>query len=147
MAALTGADLVKHKEEARLVSLPVAAATTIYQGGLLMVNASGYVEPATPTSGSFFAGIASADVDNSGGLDAALDVLCFQSGLHLMAPSGVAVTDVMSDAFAETDNVADTTIGAASTANAQKCGKIVNLEGDLAWVDIAVGINQQELGT
>lgn len=147
MAALTSADIVEHKEDARLVSLPVAATTTIYQGGLLMLNAAGYVAPATPTASSKFAGVASQDVDNSGGANGDLSVLAFISGLHKMTPAGVAVTNVFDDVFAETDNVADITIGAASSANSQKCGKIVNLEGSDAWVDVNVGISQQELGT
>ena len=149
MAALTGADVVKHKEEARLVSLPVLASTQIYAGGLLMMTSAGYVAPATPTATSLFAGIAQEDVDNTAGASGDKRVNVFQSGLHKMPISGVAVTDVLLTAgvFAETDNVADVTIGAASTANSQKCGIITNLEDGQAWVDINVGISQQELGT
>ena len=114
-----------------------------------MMTSAGYVAPATPTATSLFAGIAQEDVDNTAGASGDKRVNVFQSGLHKMPISGVAVTDVLLTAgvFAETDNVADVTIGAASTANSQKCGIITNLEDGQAWVDINVGISQQELGT
>ena len=149
MAALTGADVVKHKEEARLVSLPVLAATQIYAGGLLMMTSAGFVAPATPTATSLFAGIATEDVDNTAGASGDVNVRAFHSGLHQMAISGVAVTDQLLTAgvFAESDNTADVTIGTASSANSQKCGIVSSVEGGLAWVDIGVGITQQELGT
>lgn len=147
MAALTGADVVKHKEEARLVSLPVLAGANIFNGALLMMTSAGFVDAATPTASSFFAGIATEDVDNTGGANGDLSVGVFQSGTHEMAISGVAVTDVFSDVFAETDNTADVVIGQGpATLNAQKCGQIVNVLSGLAFVDINVGIAQQELG-
>lgn len=147
MAALTGADVVKHKEEARLVSLPILAGATIFNGALLMMTSAGFVAPATPTASSFFAGIATEDVDNVSGGNGDLNVLVFQSGTHEMAISGVAVTDVFSDVFAETDNTADVSIGQGpATQFAQKCGQIVNLAEGFAFVDINVGIAQQELG-
>ncbi len=146
MAALTGADVVKHKEEARLVSLPVLAGANIFNGALLMMTSAGFVDSAAPTASSFFAGIATEDVDNTSGGNGDVSVNVFQSGTHQMAISGVAVTDVFSEVFAETDNTADVSIGTGpATTNAQKCGQIVNLESGLAWVDINVGIAQPEL--
>ena len=129
MAALTGADVVKHKEEARMVSLPVLAAANIFNGALLMLTSAGFAAPAAPTAASLFAGIATEDVDNTAGGSGDLRVNVFQSGLHQMAISGVAVTDVLLTAgvFAETDNTADVSIGAASTANAQKIGSLQTL--------------------
>lgn len=148
MAALTGADVVKHKEEARLVSLPVTASEVIYQGGLCMLTALGYVAAATPTTATTFAGIASETVDNSSGASGAKYVLMFISGLHQMPIAGITVADVFDDVYAETDNVADSTLTAGATTDAQKAGKVVSLdEGTTnAWVDISVGINQQALG-
>lgn len=77
MAALTKARDTKRGASAvfpEKFDLPVAAATTIYQGGIVCVNSSNLAVPATATTGLRAVGRAEATVDNSAGLAGALTV-------------------------------------------------------------------------
>lgn len=79
MAALTGNRLVKTKQMdpvqgGIVLNYAVVASDIIYQGALLEVAASGYVQPAGVGSGLQFAGLALEKADNSSG--SAGDVTC-----------------------------------------------------------------------
>lgn len=75
MAALTsGRDTVEIAGGARLLSLPVAAATTIYEGALIALNAQGYAQPAAKAEGLTTMGRAELFADNSKGTNGAISV-------------------------------------------------------------------------
>ena len=63
------------KGDARAVLYKVAAATQIYKGAIVSVNATGFLVPASDTAGTLVVGIANGNVDNTGGADGALSCL------------------------------------------------------------------------
>lgn len=146
MSALTAAKVVPHKEPARIVSMKMGA-VKLWQGSLCMIiAAAGYAVAATPTAASIFAGIAAETVDNSAGSAGDKSIQLFQTGLHEIAISGVAVTDIGKKVYAETSNPSDCKDASDTpTANGQCIGRTVNVENSKAWVDIGIGWNNQEL--
>ena len=70
MSALTRDRATSYREGIE-VEFPVAAATKIYAGSMVCVNAGGYARPAADTSGYRFAGVAMEQVDNTAGADGA----------------------------------------------------------------------------
>jgi len=94
-----------------IVELPVAAAKTIYAGGLVGMLATGYVQPivgstvaTTLTGFDRFCGIALEEVDNSLGAAGAKTVKVLISGCFYHAVSGLAITDVGAPVYASADN-------------------------------------------
>jgi hypothetical protein len=90
-----------------LAIYPVAAATTIYSGGLVGMLATGYVQPlvnvavaTTLTGFDRFMGIAVEDADNSAGAAGAKNVKVLIDGCFYSAVSGLAITDVGTPVFA-----------------------------------------------
>lgn len=148
MAALTDETNVQHKEHANIETFPVVGSDVIYRGALVMLNASGYAAPATPTAGSRFLGIATETVDNSSGSNGDLNIEVFVSGRHQI-PVTTAVTDVGDKIYAETDNPADCTLESGTpTTNAQLIGRMMGRDSaSLVWVDISIGYALQELAT
>lgn len=146
MSALAAAKILKHREEAKIVTLPVVTNDIIYQGALVMINASGYCAPCTPTTGTRFAGIAAETVDNTGGANGAKNVQVFISGLFLFTVT-TAVTDLMTDMFAETDNPNDALpVSGSNTQYSHNCGQIVaRASSATCWVDIGAGVVAAEL--
>ena len=71
MAALT-ASRDTHRKDLGVTSYPVAAATTIYKGGMVALNSGGYLVAAADTAGLLVVGAAAENVDNSAGANGAL---------------------------------------------------------------------------
>ncbi len=69
MAALTADRFTDRKggQRENLRSFPVAAATQIYKGSLVMLNASGDLVPGATATGQTAVGVALQNVDNTGG--------------------------------------------------------------------------------
>ncbi|WP_339696062.1 hypothetical protein [Celeribacter baekdonensis] len=95
---------------------PVAASTTIYNGSMIALDASGNAIPAIP-AGTVMRGVATEGVDNSGGAagDASVPI---ERGPFLVANDGsINRTHIMTDVYVVDDN----TVGAAGTLIAGKC--------------------------
>ncbi|MDL2288278.1 hypothetical protein LJC32_02735 [Oscillospiraceae bacterium OttesenSCG-928-F05] len=68
MAALTsGRNTPEFAEAGRLLVLPVAADAVIYEGSIVVLDATGYAKPATKAADLTAAGRAETFVDNRGG--------------------------------------------------------------------------------
>ncbi len=79
----------------------VAAATRIYKGGAVGLNATGYLVPYVP--GTLFVGLAYEEKDNSAGSAGA--VICrVEIGDFVLPIAGFAVGDVGKPVYASTDN-------------------------------------------
>ncbi|KAA2314550.1 hypothetical protein E0K93_09540 [Puniceibacterium sp. HSS470] len=95
---------------------PVAAATTIYAGALVALNAAGDAIPAVP-AGVIMRGVALAEADNETGAagDVSVDI---ERGPFLAANDGsLDRTHIGTDVYVVDDN----TVGEAGTLIAGKC--------------------------
>lgn len=101
-------------------SFPVAASTTIYEGSLVFVNASGYADDDTASGANVFAGVAITEQDNGTGSNGDLNVECFRDGDFKLTGSGFAQSSVGLDVYA-TDNY---TLSLTATGDAVRIGKI-----------------------
>lgn len=110
MAALTDTKEVNEKA-ARRIQYPVAAGEVIYRGAMVMINAAGYLKPAQAEVDAVFAGMAMETVDNSNGVDGALEGDVLTDGLHQLAGSGFSQADVKSSVYASDDQTVSTVQG------------------------------------
>jgi hypothetical protein len=87
----------------QLRAYPVAAATTIYNGVAVAVNASGYAVLLTDSAAVKFVGIASEGVINTTavgfGSNGDLNVKVHTRGVHAMVSAGLAITDQHVDLY------------------------------------------------
>lgn len=106
------ADVVVHEQLGDFATYPVLAATTIYEGTALSVDADGYANPLQVDE--IFIGFARAKADNSAGADAAINVEV-RRGEHTreLPMSGAALADA-GDAIYASD---DATFTKTSTSN------------------------------
>jgi hypothetical protein len=105
----------------RLFLDPVAAATTIFNGSLVALDASGNAIPAVP-AGTVMRGVATAKADNSSGAagDASVPI---ERGPFLVTNDGsIDRTHIGTDVFVVDDN----TVGDAGTLVAGKCLDVVS---------------------
>lgn len=79
-----------------IVSLPVAASTTIAINDLVFSNASGYATPGATTADLKLEGIALAEADNGAGLDGAINVSIKRKTAPVthLTTTGAALTDI-----------------------------------------------------
>jgi predicted RecA/RadA family phage recombinase len=108
-------------QEGKLLAMPVAA-SHIYKGALVKINAAGYIAPCSGEAGSQFAGVAIEECDNSAG-DAGDEVVRIaQEGCVELPIVGASQADVGSQVYASDDSSVTTTEG---TSSLQKVGVIV----------------------
>lgn len=119
--AVTANQIVKRRDGCR-ESIPVAASTTIYEGALVFVSATGYADDDTATGANRFAGIAVKQADNGSGSAGDIECEVYRDGVFLLSGSGFTQASVGLDAFA-TDNYTVTT---APSASGVKIGKVVD---------------------
>lgn len=100
--AVTANQLITRQDSDR-AGYPVAASTTIYQGTLAFVNASGYLDDDTANGANKFAGVSVELCDNSSGANGDLKVDVWCEGKFELTGSGFAQTDIGKPAYA-TDN-------------------------------------------
>lgn len=133
MAALTkDRDTRSRGEKARKKVLPVAAATRIFAGAGVCVNAAGYAVPAGDTAGLITWGRAEAQVDNTAGAagDLYIEVA---AGVFAWNASGLTQANI-GDRVTWVD---DNTVGlAAATTNDVDAGVLEEIDpvSGEAWV-------------
>lgn len=138
MAALTRARTVPSKGESCgfVRSLPVAAATIIYSGAIVMIDGSGNANPAAAASGNnafVVAGIAEETVDNSTGSAGDVSVRVRASGaggafgFNNSGSAAIDATHVGKLAHASDDN---TVANAASSTTRPIVGYIHSIDED-----------------
>lgn len=114
---------------------PVAASTHIYQGTLTFFNSSGYLVGIVAAGANVFAGMATAEVDNSGGASGDLNAEYFTDGDFSMIGTGFTQATVGLDIFAS-DNYTVTT----SNSSTSLVGRCV---GYVSATEIIVKITKQ----
>ena len=77
------------RKEAGLQAYPVYRSTTIYKGGLVSVNSTGYLVEGTDDDTTTFVGVAYEGVDNSSGSDGDLDGRVYTTGTHLLPATSI----------------------------------------------------------
>jgi hypothetical protein len=122
-----------------LLSVPVAASTCIFAGSLVCLNASGYAVPAADTAGLLFAGVATAQADNSGGVDGDLSVVVRRRGrFRFGSASSLDQSSVGEKAYASDDQ---TVALAAGVSNSIAAGVIDRVESSSSgWVSIDAAV-------
>lgn len=128
MADLAKARITAQLEQGGATFLdPVAAATMIWAGAMLALDAAGNLIPAAPGSPTI-RGVAVETADNSTG--AAGDVsITSKRGAFLFNNSDLDRTDIGADCFVSDDN----TVASTGTLVA---GKLLQIEDAGAWVEI-----------
>jgi hypothetical protein len=115
-----------------LISLPLAAATTIWQGTLVARDAAGRAVPASDTAGLRVVGRAEETVDNSAGAADALNI-SIRLGCFKLANSATAAVDA--DDVGKMAVVEDDETVAETSNNGVSAGRITGVDSDGVWVD------------
>jgi len=113
---------------------PVAAAKKIYEGSLVVLNATGYAEPGTTATTLAAAGRAEAQVDNSSGADGALTITV-RRGVFRFSNHGDAVTrtEIGKSCYIVDDQTVAKTSG---TSTRSVAGKVIDLDSAGVWVEV-----------
>jgi hypothetical protein len=106
---------------------PVAAATKLFQGGMVGLDGSGNAVKAAPAVATM-RGVAMDTADNTDGSAGDIKVTV-KRGAFLFSQTGLDRTDIGADVFVVDDN----TVGASGTLIA---GKLLDIEPAGAWVEI-----------
>jgi hypothetical protein len=134
MAALTADRNTKERAD-KMFSFPVKAATKIFAGSIVALNA-GKAVPGSTAVGLVAVGRAEEQVDNSSGADGDLNVSvrrgCFRF-LNSAAGDAIAVSDVGSTCYIVDDQTVAKTNGGATRSAA---GTIRDVDADGVWVEI-----------
>ncbi len=134
MSALTRDRATSYREGIE-VEFPVAAATKIYAGAMVCINAAGFTVPAADASGCRFAGVAMEQADNSSGADGVEMVRLRRVGVFEFDSANLTQAKLGEDMYAVDDQTfADT----AGTTNHIKVGVLVKyVSTTKGWIDIA----------
>lgn len=116
---------------------PVAAATIIYAGSIVAINAGGYAVPGATATTLKAAGVAEHRADNAAG--AAGDIrVRVRKGPHVFANSAstdaIALTDIGADCYIVDDQTVAKTSG---TSTRSVAGKVFDVDANGVWVDFA----------
>ena len=131
MAALT-ADRNTPARDGKAFGHPVAAGKVIYAGAMIVLNATGYAEPATTATGKKGLGRATEAVSNTSGGNG--DVLVIvERGCFAYANDGnVTRAHIGGNAYAVDDQTVAPTDG---TGTRSAVGIIRNVDADGVWVE------------
>ena len=132
LPAALSADANISRKESGLQSYPVYRATTIYKGGMVSRNSTGYLVASTDDPAATFVGVAYEGVGNSSGSDGDLEGRVYTEGVFLLPAT--SITQVMVGQLMYI--VDDATFDNLSTYFVC-CGTLVRyVSAALGWVDI-----------
>lgn len=136
MAALTQDRIGTFERDNKRYSFPVAAATKLYAGGIVAINAGGYATKGAVATTLKCVGIAEEVVDNSAGANGDLKVPV-RRGLFKFANSSagdaIALADVGANCYIVDDQTVAKTDG---TGTRSVAGKIRDVDAGGVWVEI-----------
>lgn len=113
---------------------PVAAATHIFAGGIVVQSAAGFAEPASVADDIVALGVAQAEVDNSAGANGDLTVTV-ERGVFQFANSASTDEITQADIGAVCYLVDDETVAKTSDTNARSAAGIVDhVDAAGVWV-------------
>lgn len=111
----------------------VAAATKIFAGSLVAINATGYAVPGSTSTALKADGRAEEYVDNSGGADGDARVVVRKGVFRFDNDGTVTIADIGNTAWiVDDETVADN----SATSTRSEAGTIVDVDGDGVWVRI-----------
>lgn len=123
------------KREGRDLADPVKAATTIYQGGIVCLDASGWAVPGSTSTTLKPRGLAKATVANPGANGA--ETVESETGtfrfVNSSAGDAIARADIGADAYIVDDQTVAKTSGGSTRSI---LGKIVDVDAQGVWVRI-----------
>lgn len=126
--------------------VPVIASDCIYGGSFVCVDADGYANPGSDTSGLIFMGVATARADNSDGANGDISVVLRRRGL-VYATFGTAISQatVGDNVFLVDDQTVDVT---ANVTHNIFCGILAKyVDTTHGWIDIEPAIRQADVAT
>lgn len=129
------ADRATAYQTTELIAFPVKAATTIYAGTLVAVDATGYAVPAADTEGLRVVGLADDAQDNSAGAAGALDIRVRRKAAFLLAndtTNAVVQADVGKNVYVNDSVTVDNDGG----TNAVVAGRCLAIETGGVWVEV-----------
>ena len=136
MAALTS-DRTTKRRDGKDMSRAVAAATRIFGGSIVCLNATGFAVPGSTATTLKADGVARNMVDNRDGANGALrvdvdkGVFCFANSA---AADAITAADISADAYIVDDQTVAKTNGGTTRSVA---GKIVDVDAGGVWVRFA----------
>lgn len=115
--------------------IPVKAATHIFIGSMVAIDAAGWAVPAATATTLKVVGRAEGDADNSAGANAAINVRVGASDVYRFANSAagdaIARADITANAYAVDDQTVAKTDGAGTRSIA---GKIFDVDAQGVWI-------------
>lgn len=144
MTALTAPRITHNRGGTRRLVLALAAATTVFQGGIVCVNSAGYAVPGATATGLVAMGRAADTVVNAG-LAGAVSVELEAGTFYFANQGNDAVTR------AEIGRVCwlvdDQTVAKSDGNGARSlAGIVIDLDADGVWVTIGPGVVQPPVG-
>ncbi len=133
MSALTQDRATSYREGIE-VEFPVAAATKIYAGAMVCVNAAGFAVPAADTSGYRFVGVALEQADNGAGANGARVLRVRRVGVFEFNAAALAQSDVGDPMYAMDDQTFANTGGTSNHIRVGTLAKFVS--ATKGWIDI-----------
>lgn len=134
--AVTTNQVVLHQAGER-VKYDVAAATHLYEGTIVFIDANGRAVGTAASGANRVGGIAVHEADNSAGAAAAISVECFRRGVFVLTGSGFVSADVGKRVYAtENSTISLTAAGGAYVGRIQEvidsthCAVLLDLAGD-----------------
>lgn len=118
---------------------PVKAATKIYAGSLVCLDASGWAVPGAAATTLIAMGRAEADADNSSGADGDIKVRIKRGRFRWANSSStdaIARTEIGKDVYIVDDQTVAKTNGSSSRSRA---GKVVGVDSQGVWVATGIG--------
>ncbi len=135
MTALN-ADRSLESRQGVILTLPVLAATKIYGGSLVAIDANGYAQPAADTTGLKVVGVAKEQVDNSNGASGDVTVK-IERGMFSFVGAALTIADRGKTVYVADDQ----TVQLAATANKIPAGTLIDIDGATkAWVFVPFNI-------
>ena len=125
-------------QERKFLSLPVKAKTTIYQGGLVVLDADGYAIPGKKAAGLTAAGRAEQTIENTGGdgeqfIRVARGVFVFDN--TTTAANKITQAHLLKPCYIEDDQTVTALADGASAA-----GMVIHVDADGVAVEIGHGL-------
>lgn len=126
------------RREGEMFEDGVLAATKIFLGGLVAVDASGWARPAADAAGLIVRGVAQDQVDNSAGVNGAKTIRS-RLGVYQFESTGLTIADIGKPMFVSDDQ----TVVKTATANNIVAGILVGIEGATkAWIAVGARAGQ-----
>lgn len=130
------------RQNGHRLSAPVAAATRVFAGSIVAIDAAGNAVPAGTPSAQRVVGVALTHVDNRDGEDGDRTVLVARGVYAFNVADGMPDFDgssIGSPAYAVDDESVTAGFGEGAPLNTLVAGVIVDIDDEGVWIDFAAG--------